>query len=443
VNGPLVRVGVLGCGTVGSSLISLVQRQRATIAARTGLRLDIGRVAVRDIARSRSVELPPEAITSDAAAIAADPTIDVVVELMGGVEPARTLVLEALAAGKPVVTANKALLAAHGPELFAAAAASGVDLLFEAAVAGGIPFVRPLRESLLGEPVHRVMGIVNGTTNYILTRMTESGADYAEALAEAQALGYAEADPTADVDGLDAAAKIAIVASIAFGASVTADDVVAEGISGISSSDIAFAGRHGFVVKLLAVAEVTDTDDGPEIGVRVSPVLVPDTHPLASVRESFNAVFVQGDAVGDLMFYGRGAGGDPTASAVLGDLVDAAVNLNRGAHASIGPLGRARIRPADDSSSAYYLSLMAADRPGVLAAVAGVFGEHGVSIASMEQEGSTDLGSALAAGEARIEFVTHQAVERDLRATLTALRDLDVVREVGSVIPVLTPEDQS
>jgi homoserine dehydrogenase len=297
VNGPVVRVGVLGCGTVGSSLIALVQRQRATIASRTGLQLDVARVAVRDRARPRPVDLPAEAFTTDAASIVTDPSVDVVVELMGGVEPARTLVLEALAAGKPVVTANKALLATHGAELFAAAEAAGVDLLFEAAVAGGIPIVRPLRESLLGEPVHRVLGIVNGTTNFILTRMTESGADYADALAEAQALGYAEADPTADVEGLDAAAKIAIVASIAFGADVTAADVVAEGISGITAADIAFAGRHGFVVKLLALAELVDGVDGPEIGVRVNPVLVPETHPLASVRESFNAVFVQGDAI--------------------------------------------------------------------------------------------------------------------------------------------------
>ncbi len=436
-----MRIGVLGCGTVGSSLITLVQRQRGTVEARTGLRLEITRVAVRDAARPRAVDLPAEAFTTDAAALVTDPDVDVVVELMGGIEPARQLVRSALEAGKPVVTANKALLASHGAELFAAADAGGVDLLFEAAVAGGIPFVRPLRESLLGEPVDRVLGIVNGTTNFILTRMTESGADYADALAEAQALGYAEADPTADVEGLDAAAKIAIVASIAFGAEVTVDDVVAEGISDVTAADIAFAGRHGFVVKLLAVAEVDDGADGPEISARVHPALVPSTHPLASVRESFNAVFVQGGAVGDLMFYGRGAGGDPTASAVLGDLVDAAVNRHRGAHASIGPLAPARMRPAEASSSAFYLSLQAADRPGVLAAVAGVFGEHGVSIASMEQEAPTSGGTDLDDGEARIEFVTHLARERDLRATLASLRELDVVRRLGSVIRVLTDED--
>ena len=440
MNGPVVRVGVLGCGTVGSSLISLVDAQRDAIAARTGLRLEVTRVAVRDLARPRPIELAAEVLTTDAAALVIDPEVDVVVEVIGGIEPARSLVRAALAVGKPVVTANKALLATHGAELFGAASAAGVDLLFEAAVAGGIPVVRPLRESLLGEPVNRVIGIVNGTTNYILTRMTESGADYGDALAEAQALGYAEADPTADVDGHDAAAKIAIVASIAFGADVTAADVTTEGISGIVAADIDFATRSGFVVKLVAVAERRDRGDGPEISVRVHPALVPSTHPLASVRESFNAVFVQGDAVGDLMFYGRGAGGSPTASAVLGDLVDAAVNLHRGAHASVGKLAPARLQPPEDSISAVYLSLVAADRPGVLAAVAGVFGKRGVSIASMEQA-SLPAGDRPDAGLARIDFVTHSARERDLTATIASLRDLDVVHRLGSVIRVLEPED--
>ncbi|HEY6533009.1 MAG TPA: homoserine dehydrogenase [Acidimicrobiales bacterium] len=440
MNGSVVRVGVLGCGTVGSSLISLVQAQRDTVAARTGLVLEITRVAVRDPARVRSVELPAGVVTTDAAGLVTDPEVDVVVEVIGGIEPARGLVRAALAEGKPVVTANKALLAAHGAELFEAASSAGVDLLFEAAVAGGIPVVRPLRESLLGEPVERVIGIVNGTTNYILTRMTESGADYGEALAEAQALGYAEADPTADVEGLDAAAKIAIVASIAFGADVTGADVGTEGITGITAVDIAFAARHGLVVKLVAVAEQIEGPEGIEISARVHPALVPHHHPLASVRESFNAVFVQGGAVGDLMFYGRGAGGEPTASAILGDLVDAAVNLHRGAHASIGKLAPARMRATEESSSAVYLSLEAADRPGVLAAVASVFGEHGVSIASMEQE-STGAGDPSEPGRARIEFVTHVARERDVRATIDALRDLDVVHRLGSVIRVLEAED--
>ncbi|MFN8040555.1 MAG: homoserine dehydrogenase [Acidimicrobiales bacterium] len=426
-----VRVGILGCGTVGASLVRLVAAEADTIAARTGLRLQVTRVAVRDTSRDRGIDLAPGVLTDDAAALVVDPEVDVVVETIGGIEPARTLLLAALAEGKPVVTANKELLATHGAEVVAAAEAAGVDLLFEAAVAGGIPLVRAVRESLLGEPVRRILGIVNGTTNYILTKMTEEGADYAEALAEAQALGYAEADPTADVEGYDAGAKIAILASIAFGADVVAGDVHHEGISGITAGDIAYAERTGHVVKLLAVAE-RDPAGGAAapIAVRVHPVLVPATHPLASVRDSFNAVFVQGDAVGDLMFYGRGAGGDPTASAVLGDLVDASVNLSRRSHASLGVLGPAVIAPVDEGVSAFYICLDVADRPGVLATVAGVFGEHGVSISSMEQEGLGD--------DAQLMFITHLAVERDVRATLDGLRALAEVRRVGSVLRVLS-----
>ena len=440
VNDSAVRVGLLGCGTVGSALISLLQRQREVIAARTGLQLEVTRVAVRDLSRPRPEALPADALTDDALGLVTDPDIDLIVEVMGGIEPARALVTAALAAGKPVVTANKALLAEHGAELFAAADAAGVDLLFEAAVAGGIPFVRPLRESLLGEPVRRVMGIMNGTTNYILTRMTEAGADYAEALAEAQALGYAEADPTADVGGFDAGAKIAIVASIAFGADITAAMVDVEGIEAISADDISFATRNGYVIKLLAVAERSESDG--RLAAAVHPVLVPLHHPLASVRDSFNAVFVEGDAVGELMFYGRGAGGDPTASAVLGDLIDASVNLRRGAHASIGRLAPARLRPAEESSSAQYLSLVAVDRPGVLAAIASVLGDNGVSIASMSQSGpDSELGGALAADEARIDFITHRTSRRDLDTTLTVLRSLDAVRRVGSVLRVLSDEE--
>ncbi len=437
-----MRVGLLGCGTVGSALISLLQRQHDAIAARTGLHIEVTRVAVRDLSRPRPSSLPSSAFTDDTASVIADPDIDVIVEVMGGVEPARALIGNALNAGKPVITANKALLAEHGAELFAAADAAGVDLLFEAAVAGGIPFVRPLRESLLGEPIRRVMGIMNGTTNYILTRMTEAGASYGEALAEAQALGYAEADPTADVGGFDAGAKIAIVASIAFGAKVTAAMVDVEGITSVTADDISFATRNGYVIKLLAVAERFDASTGEQLSAAVHPVLVPVHHPLASVRDSFNAVFVEGDAVGELMFYGRGAGGDPTASAVLGDLIDASINLHRGAHASIGALAPARLRPAADSASAHYLSLVAVDRPGVLAAIASVLGDNGVSIASMSQSApDSDLGGSLAEDEARIDFITHRTGRRDLDATLTILRSLDAVRRVGSVISVLSDEE--
>jgi homoserine dehydrogenase len=431
-----LNIGVLGCGNVGAALVQLVADRADDIEARTGLRLAVTRVAVRSISKERDVELPAKVFTTDAAEVVEDPEVDLVVEVIGGIEPARELILDALAAGKPVVTANKELLANHGAELFAASDDAGVDLLFEAAVAGGIPLIRPLRESLVGEDVARVIGIVNGTTNYILTKMTEEGWDYAEALAEAQSLGYAERDPTADVEGYDAGAKAAIIATIAFGQKVVAGDVSHEGISTVTSTDIAFARRLGFQIKLLAIAE--RFDDG-SVAVRVHPTMVPDHHPLASVRDSFNAVFVEGDAVGDLMFYGRGAGGSPTASAVLGDVVDAAANLAKATHASLGSFAKAKIRPIDDLHYRYYLNLEVADRPGVLAAVAGLFGSHGVSIRSMEQESLVDEGGAGAPveGQARLIFITHDAREADVRATLHELRDLDSVANVGSVLRVI------
>ena len=432
-----VKIGLLGCGNVGAALVELVRERGDEIASRTGLRLVVDRVAVRSLSKERQVDLPTDVLTTDAQSVVTDPSVDLVVEVIGGIEPARELIVDALKSGKPVVTANKELLANVGAELYAVAETAGVDLLFEAAVAGGIPLIRPLRESLVGEDVSRVMGIVNGTTNYILTKMTEEGWSYAEALAEAQSLGYAERDPTADVEGFDAGAKAAIIATIAFGAKVVAGDVYHEGISGVTSTDIAHARRMGFQIKLLAIAE--RFDDG-SVAVRVHPAMVPDHHPLASVRDSFNAVFVEGDAVGDLMFYGRGAGGFPTASAVLGDVVDAAANLAKGPHASLGSFTKGAIRPVDDLASAFYVNLEVADRPGVLAAVAGVFGEHGVSIRSMEQEAmDADAAGAPAGtgGAARLIFITHAAREADLRATLHQLRSLDAVRSVGSVLRVI------
>jgi homoserine dehydrogenase len=326
---------------------------------------------------------------------------------------------------KPVVTANKELLANFGTELFTAADRAGVDLLFEAAVCGGIPLVRALRESLVGENITRLMGIVNGTTNFILTRMTESGASYADALKEAQSLGFAERDPTADVEGYDAGAKAAILATIAFGKRVVAGDVYREGISAVTAADIDFATRLGYVIKLLAIAE--ETDGGTS--VRVHPTMLPSGHPLASVRESYNAVFVEGAAVGQLMFYGRGAGGSPTASAVLGDVVDAAVNLRKGTHASIGTFRTASIAAIEEMVSQYYLNIEVADQPGVLAAVANVFASHRVSIRSMEQEG---LGA-----EARIVFITHAARERDIQACLEDLRKLPAVDRIASFLRVI------
>jgi homoserine dehydrogenase len=425
----VVRVGVLGCGNVGAALVGLVAEQADAIEARTGLRLEIAAVAVRNLARERDVDLPEGVLTRDTAAVVTDPDVGVVVEVIGGIEPARELILGALAAGKPVVTANKELLANVGAEVFAAAADANRDLLFEAAVAGGIPIIRVLRESLRGEPIHRIMGIVNGTTNYILTKMSEEGADYGAALAEAQRLGYAERDPTADVEGFDAAAKAAIMAAIAFGSRVVAGDVYHEGISRITPDDIAVARRLGYVVKLLAICERVDGPDGVSVAVRVHPTMVPNDHPLASVRDSYNAVFVEGGAVGNLMFYGRGAGGRPTASAVLGDLIDAAVNLRQGTHGPMGTFTRARVRPIDETSAEYYLPLEVVDRPGVLHAVTGAFAKHDVSIRSMEQEGHAD--------DAQLVFITHEAREADVQATLRDLRDLEVVKRVGGLLRVV------
>jgi homoserine dehydrogenase len=418
---------VLGCGNVGAALVQLVARQADTIAERTGVRLEVAKVAVRNLSAHRDVQLADGVLTRDAHSVVTDPTIDLVVEVIGGIEPARELITAALRAGKPVVTANKELLANVGTELYAVADDAGVDLLFEAAVAGGIPIIRALRESLRGEPITRVMGIINGTTNFILTKMTEEGTEYTAALAEAQALGYAERDPTADVEGFDAGAKAAIMATIAFGCRVVAGDVYHEGISRIGAHDIAMATRLGYVVKLLGIVEA-DSASG-DIAVRVHPAMVPHHHPLASVRGSYNAVFVEGEAVGSLMFYGRGAGGSPTASAVLGDVIDAATNLVKGTHSTLGAFRRASIRPIDETSAEYLLSLEVADRPGVLHAVTGVFARHGVSIRAAEQEG---MGP-----DARLVFITHEAREANVQATVRELRDLDVVRSIGGLLRVV------
>lgn len=424
-----VRLGLLGVGTVGGSLAALIDQEGASIAERTGHSLEVTAASVRDLTKPRPVDA--SVLTDDPLSVCTSDNVDIVVELMGGIEGTRELVLAALAAGKSVVTGNKALLAAHGAELFEAAADSGVDLLFEASVAGGIPLMNALERSLRGEPIIRVMGILNGTTNYILTQMTELGADYDDALAEAQRLGYAEADPTADVDGHDAAAKAAIIASVAFGANVTSNDVPVEGISGVTASDIETASRLGYVIKLLGIVErLTDTEP-EEIAARVHPVMVHKDHPLAAVRDSFNAVFIEGGAVGELMLYGRGAGGNPTASAVLGDILAAA---DSAAHTSTmavrrSPLGDPVLRPVSELRSAVYLELDVIDRPGVLATVAGVFGANDVSIRSMDQHGHDD--------EARLTFITHEARNADIDATTGKLRDLDVVRNVGAAFPVI------
>ena len=422
----VVRIGVIGHGTVGAAFVKLVKQQSDTIAARSGVRLEIARVAVRNSA-THAGSLVADVLTQDADFVVSDPTVDLVVELMGGINEARMLILKALASGKPVVTANKALIATHGAELFAAADKSGIDLLFEAAVCGGIPLIRPLRESLRGEPIRRVLGIVNGTTNYILTKMSEDGASYADALAGAQQLGYAEADPTADVEGLDAAAKISIIASIAFGANVVAGDVYSEGITKITAADIAIAHRLGYAVKLLAIAELEKSSGS--VSVRVHPAMVPHHHPLASVRDAFNAVVVDGEASGSLMFYGRGAGGDPTASSVLGDVIDAAINLNKGAHATLGVLTKAKLLPMAQTSCEYLIPLEVADKPGVLHAVTGIFANNNVSIRAAEQDG---IGSG-----ARLVFLTHMANESAVQACIAQLRNLDVVMHVGALLRVI------
>jgi homoserine dehydrogenase len=468
-----LQVGLLGCGNVGGALVHLLVHDGDRIAARTGLQLELNAVAVRSMSRERAAPVPSGVLTVDAQGVVYDPNVDIVVEVIGGIEPARTLILAALKTGKPVVTANKELLANCGAELFEAASTAGVDLLFESSVAGAIPLIRPLRESLAGERIRRIMGIVNGTTNFILSRMSESSTSYHDALAEAQSLGYAERDPTADVEGFDAAAKAAILANVAFGARVVAGDVYREGISAITEEDIAVARQLGYAVKLLAIVEHTGSlavlpeDDGSaglpsaggtpaggrgavdaeSVAVRVHPAMVPLTHPLAAVRDSFNAVFVEGDAVGELMFLGRGAGGMPTAGAVLGDLLDAAHNLTTGGAGRSPTLRRVPITPIDDLQSAYYLTLRVADRPGVLHAVSGVLGQHRVSVRLMEQVGlppsaggtasDTPVNRLVGESGARLVFVTHPAFERDVQACLHDLRRLDVVEQIGGLLRVV------
>jgi homoserine dehydrogenase len=425
VNEHVVRIGLLGCGNVGAAVARLVHDHGDDIALRTGCRLQITRVAVRDVGRDRDVPLSPEVFTTDGVSIVNDPDIDIVCELLGGVEPARELILRAFANGKAVVTASKELLANNGKELFDASDAAGVDLAFEAAVAGGIPLIAPLKGSLTGERISRILGIVNGTTNYILTQMSEHGSAFDDALADAQRLGYAEADPTADVEGFDAAAKCAILASIAFNTRVVASDVYREGITKIQAQDIADAKRLSYTVKLLAIAEL---DDG-EVSVRVHPAMVPESHPLASVRDAFNAVFVEGDRIGQLMFYGRGAGGDPTAVAVVGDLAQVARNRVAGTR-GIGCtcVYERRIRPMDDTHGQFYLNLHVEDGPGVLAEIADHFGRNGVSIERVWQEGSGD--------EATLVFITHRTQESAFQKTLQQLRELPVVRAIASVLRV-------
>ena len=425
-----IRVALIGCGVVGSSVARLLVDHAEDLAARVGAPLELVGIAVRRPERPRP-EVPVDAalFTGDAADLVT--RADIVVEVVGGLEPARSLILSAMEHGASVVTANKALLAEDGPTLYAAADGLGVDLYYEAAVAGAIPILRPIRESLAGDEVTKVMGVVNGTTNFVLDAMDTTGAGFAETVERAQALGYAEADPTADVEGFDAAAKAAILASLAFHTRVSSADVHREGITEVTAADIAAATQMGSVVKLLAICERVRGADGDAVSVRVHPAMIPRTHPLASVREAYNAVFVEANAAGQLMFYGRGAGGDPTASAVLGDIVAVARHRVAGGR---GPNESAYAElPIVDMGSAltrYHISLAVADRPGVLAQVATAFAEHGVSIETVRQQVvSTE-------GQAHLVVVTHEAPDAALSATVDALAALDTVDEVVSVMRV-------
>ena len=420
-----LKVALLGCGTVGSEVVRLLHSSADDLTARVGAPLELAGIAVRRLAKRRDLDIDDSLFTTDAAELVARDDVDIVIEVIGGIEPAPTLIVSALKAGKSVVTANKALLAEDGATLHAAALEGNADLYYEASTAGAIPILRPLRESLAGDEVSRVIGIVNGTTNYILTRMDEVGMGFSEALDEATALGYAEADPTADIDGFDAAAKAAILAGLAFHTRVTAADVHREGISEVTAADVASAKEMGCVVKLLAIAERT----GSAVSVRVHPAMIPRTHPLAAVREAYNAVFVEAAAAGQLMFYGRGAGGSPTASAVLGDLVAVARNSLSGARgAGESAYADLRVQPMGEVVTRYHISLDVADKAGVLAAVANTFSAHDVSIRTVRQEGHAD--------DASLVVVTHVARDADLQAVVEELRGLDVVRDVAAVMRV-------
>ena len=420
-----LKVGMLGAGVVGSQIARLLIANKSDLASRAGANLELVSIAVKDSKLKRD-GIPAALLTTDAKSIVSDPQIDLVIEVIGGIDPAKDLILTALNNGKSVVTANKALLAKHGAELYAAADKANVDLYYEAAVAGAIPILRPLRESLVGDHVIRVMGIVNGTTNYILTKMDENGAAFADALKEAQALGFAESDPTADIEGFDAAAKAAILAGLAFHSRVTDNDVYREGISKITAADVKVAKAMEMVIKLLAIAELT-----PEgaVSVRVHPALISRSHPLASVRESFNAVFVEAQSAGQMMFYGKGAGGEPTASAILGDLVAVARHRVTG---GIGPkesdYADLKIAQIGQTKTRYLIRLNVADKPGVLESVAHVFASHQVSIQTVRQTGAGD--------KAELIVMTHSSNESSLSATVKDLKNLPVVTDVASVLRV-------
>ena len=419
-----VRIGMLGCGVVGSSVARLLLADTAELSTRAGVKIELSRIAVRTIKPYEGIN--PALFTTDPFSIVNDPEIDLIIEVIGGIEPARELIMTAIENRKSVVTANKALLASHGAEMFTAAYAKGEDIYYEASVAGAIPIIRPMRDSLAGDFVTRLMGIVNGTTNYILTKMHEDNREFADVLKEAQALGYAEADPTADIEGFDSAAKAAILSGLAFHTRVTVDDVYREGISKITLEDVNIAKSMDHVIKLLAIAELTPAD---EISVRVHPVMLHKSHPLASVRDAYNAVFVEAESAGSLMFYGRGAGGAPTASAILGDVVAVA------RHIALNSVGQREtdyadrdIAPIESTKTKFLIRLEVADKAGVLAAIATTFANHGVSIQTVNQSGRNS--------DAEVTIVTHLATEGELKATVASLKAMDIVNNISSVIRV-------
>jgi homoserine dehydrogenase len=428
-----IRIGLIGFGTIGTGVIKLLQRHQGQIRARLGARLVLARVADIDLRRDRGVRVDRKLLTSDAGELLRDPTIDIVVELMGGYEPARRFVLQAIRNGKSVVTANKALLAVHGAEIFAAAEQGGVDIGYEASVGGGIPIIRTLKEGLAGDRNRAIYGIVNGTSNYILSTMTQQGGEFAAVLGEAQKQGLAEADPTYDVDGIDAAHKLALLIQLAFGTAVRFADLPVEGIRHVSQRDIGFAREFGYVIKLLAIAK----QDGDEIEARVHPTMVPSKHLLADVNGAYNGIFVQGEALGATMYFGLGAGMMPTATAVLADLMEVARNLLSGSRGRIAPLGyplaqqrRVPLKSVDDLVSEYYLRFMVMDRPGVLAKISGILGRHQISIASVIQR-EREHGASVP-----IVIRTHEARERDLRRALQQIDRLAVVRAKSVLIRI-------
>ncbi|MDF1542985.1 MAG: homoserine dehydrogenase [Anaerosomatales bacterium] len=422
-----VNVGLIGLGTVGSGVVEIFGRHAGDFRRRAGVDIRLTRFADRDAGRAEALGLPEKTFTTDAFELISDPELDIVIELIGGTGVARDVVLTALTSGKSVVTANKALMASHGQEVMDTAAEHGVDIAFEASVGGGIPIISPLKHCLVSNEITSIMGIVNGTTNYMLTRMAEDGLDYDSALAEAQDKGFAEADPTADVDGLDAAAKIAILASIAFNSRVVMDQVPAEGIRSISAADVAYAAEMGYAIKLLAIARRTEAG----IDIRVHPTMIRMSHPMSGVNGVYNAIYVVGDSVGETMFFGEGAGSLPAASAVVGDVIEVARHISRGCLGLVGCTCNEElpVRDMGDLETSYYLRLRVVDQPGVFGRVATSFGDHGVSLASVIQKGADEP-------TAEIVYVTHRATERAVRAALAEIEQLDIVESVDSVLRV-------